>query len=84
MLIILGFTSDLTRIRFPFICLGFAFTFIGFIIYAAIQDVHAQVRVLTTITTHRAERLWRLQSFHTQNLTALEQQKYQSRKYSSS
>ena len=45
MLIILGFTSDLTRIRFPFICLGFAFTFIGFIIYAAIQDVHAQVRV---------------------------------------
>ena len=45
MLLILGFTSDLMRIRFPFICLGFAFTFIGFIIYASIQDVHAQIRV---------------------------------------
>ncbi|RYP78911.1 hypothetical protein DL771_000296 [Monosporascus sp. 5C6A] len=45
MLLILGFTSDFMRVRFPFICLGFAFTFIGFIIYAAITDVQAQLRV---------------------------------------
>ncbi|KAI2465166.1 putative MFS transporter [Annulohypoxylon bovei var. microspora] len=45
MLLILAFTSDGLRIRFPFVCLGFAFTFIGFIIYAAIDDVHAQIRV---------------------------------------
>ncbi|ORY71476.1 major facilitator superfamily domain-containing protein [Pseudomassariella vexata] len=45
MLLILAFTSDGFKIRFPFISLGFAFTFIGFIIYAAIQDVQAQIRV---------------------------------------
>lgn len=45
MLLLLAFASDGLRIRFPFVCLGFAFTFIGFIIYAAIQDVHAQIRV---------------------------------------
>ncbi|KAI8958071.1 putative MFS transporter [Daldinia sp. FL1419] len=45
MLLVLAFTSDGLRIRFPFVCLGFAFTFIGFIIYAAIPDVHAQIRV---------------------------------------
>ncbi|KAI5859694.1 putative MFS transporter [Durotheca rogersii] len=45
MLLVLAFASDYTRVRFPFVCLGFAFTFIGFIIYAAIQDVHAQIRV---------------------------------------
>ncbi|KAI0377576.1 putative MFS transporter [Hypomontagnella monticulosa] len=45
MLLILAFTSDALRIRFPFVCLGFAFTFIGFIIYAALPDVHAQIRV---------------------------------------
>ncbi|KAI1209793.1 putative MFS transporter [Annulohypoxylon truncatum] len=45
MLLILAFTSDGLRVRFPFVCLGFAFTFIGFIIYAAIQDVHAQIRL---------------------------------------
>lgn len=45
MLLVLAFSSDFLRIRFPFICLGFAFTFIGFIIYAAIQDVQAQIRV---------------------------------------
>lgn len=37
MLLILAFTSDLTRLRGPFIVLGFLFTFIGFIIYAAID-----------------------------------------------
>ncbi|KAI1173596.1 major facilitator superfamily domain-containing protein [Nemania sp. FL0916] len=31
------------RIRFPFICLGFALTFIGFIIYAAIDDIEHQL-----------------------------------------
>ncbi|KAL7620603.1 hypothetical protein AAE478_009598 [Parahypoxylon ruwenzoriense] len=45
MLLILAFASDHMRIRFPFVCLGFAFTFIGFIIFAAIRDVHAQIRV---------------------------------------
>ncbi|KAI0827497.1 putative MFS transporter [Hypoxylon sp. FL0890] len=45
MLLVLAFASDSLRIRFPFVCLGFAFTFVGFIIYAAIQDVHAQIRL---------------------------------------
>lgn len=45
MLLILAFSSDLLRIRFPFIMLGFAFTFIGFIIYAAIDDVQAQLQL---------------------------------------
>jgi hypothetical protein len=45
MLLILAFSSDYTRLRFPFISLGFAFTFIGMIIFAAIPDVHAQIRV---------------------------------------
>ena len=45
MLLILAFSSDLMRIRFPFISLGFAFTFIGMIIYASIQDVQTQIRV---------------------------------------
>ncbi|KAI1465319.1 MFS general substrate transporter [Daldinia caldariorum] len=45
MLLVLAFASDHLRIRFPFVCLGFAFTFIGFIIFAAISDVHAQIRV---------------------------------------
>jgi peptidoglycan/LPS O-acetylase OafA/YrhL len=37
MLLLLAFTSDFTRRRGPFIVLGFLFTFIGFIIYAAID-----------------------------------------------
>lgn len=44
MLLVLGFASDLTRWRFPFIALGFLFTFLGFIAYAAIDveaDIHA-------------------------------------------
>ncbi|KAK7911194.1 permease of the major facilitator superfamily [Apiospora marii] len=45
MLLLLAFSSDLTRIRFPFIALGFAFTFIGFVIYATIQDVSSQIQV---------------------------------------
>jgi MFS family permease len=45
MLLILAFSSDFTRVRSPFICLGFAFTFIGMIIYASIQDVQSQIQV---------------------------------------
>ncbi len=45
MLLILAFSSDYTRLRFPFIVLGFTFTFIGFIIFASISDFHTQVHV---------------------------------------
>ena len=44
MLLILAFASDLTRLRFPFVALGFLFTFIGMVIYAAI-DVASQLQV---------------------------------------
>ncbi|KAL7268944.1 hypothetical protein RUND412_008415 [Rhizina undulata] len=37
MLLILAFASDFTRLRFPFIALGFSFPLIGFIIYASIN-----------------------------------------------
>ncbi|KAH6643410.1 major facilitator superfamily domain-containing protein [Truncatella angustata] len=45
MLLVLAFSSDLLRIRFPFIMLGFILSFIGFIIYAAITDVQAQLNL---------------------------------------
>lgn len=44
MLLILAFASDYTRLRFPFVALGFAFTFIGFIIYATV-DVTTQLHL---------------------------------------
>jgi MFS family permease len=44
MLLVLAFSSDYLRRRGPFIVLGFTFTFIGFIIYAAI-DVHHHLHV---------------------------------------
>ncbi|KAK0745827.1 hypothetical protein B0T18DRAFT_326710, partial [Schizothecium vesticola] len=44
MLLILAFASDHTRLRFPFVALGFLFTFIGMVVYAAI-DVEHQLRV---------------------------------------
>ncbi|KAK6366977.1 hypothetical protein LTS17_010528 [Exophiala oligosperma] len=44
MLLVLGFASDFTRWRFPFVALGFAFTCIGFIIYACV-NVHTQIHV---------------------------------------
>jgi hypothetical protein len=44
MLLILAFASDLTRLRFPFIALGFVLTFIGFIIYVSI-DVQTKLHV---------------------------------------
>jgi hypothetical protein len=40
-LLILAFVSDYTRLRFPFIALGFLLTFIGFIIYATIDVEHS-------------------------------------------
>jgi MFS family permease len=45
MLLILAFTSDAIRLRSPLIVLGFAFTFIGFIIYASITDVSTQINL---------------------------------------
>jgi len=39
MLLILAFSSDATRLRSPFIVLGFLMTFTGFMIYAGIDDV---------------------------------------------
>ena len=44
MLLLLAFSSDLTRIRFPFIALGFLFTMLGFVIYACV-DVTTQLQV---------------------------------------
>jgi hypothetical protein len=44
MLLVLAFASDLTRLRFPFVALGFAFTFIGFVIFSAV-DLHHQTQV---------------------------------------
>jgi MFS family permease len=43
-LLILAFTSDGLRLRFPFIALGFALTCCGFIIYACI-DVTSDLRI---------------------------------------
>lgn len=40
MLLVLAYASDFTRWRFPFIALGFFFTFCGFIIYASIDVTH--------------------------------------------
>ena len=50
MLLILAFASDYTRIRFPYIAAGFVFTFIGFIIYAALPSVdhHLQAAYFAT------------------------------------
>ncbi|KIY69131.1 MFS general substrate transporter [Cylindrobasidium torrendii FP15055 ss-10] len=43
-LIILAFSSDYTKIRFPFIALGFLLTFLGMIVYATIDvQTHLQV-----------------------------------------
>ena len=44
MLLILAFASDYSRLRFPFVAAGFAFTFIGMVIYAGI-DVENQLNV---------------------------------------
>jgi MFS family permease len=45
MLLILAFTSDALRLRSPFIVLGFLLTFTGFMIYAGIDDVQAQLQL---------------------------------------
>lgn len=44
MLLVLGFASDYTRLRFPFVALGFLFTFIGFVIFANV-DIHTELTV---------------------------------------
>lgn len=44
MLLLLAFTSDYTRLRFPFVALGFAFTMTGFIIFACV-NVTTQLNV---------------------------------------
>lgn len=44
-LLVLAFCSDLTRLRSPFIVLGFLLTFAGFMIYASIDDVHSKLHV---------------------------------------
>lgn len=45
LLLILAFSSDWARVRSPFIVLSFVLTFTGFIIYAAIDDVNAQIKL---------------------------------------
>ncbi|OJK02191.1 hypothetical protein ASPACDRAFT_114880 [Aspergillus aculeatus ATCC 16872] len=45
MLLVLAFASDAARLRSPFIVLGFLLTFTGFMIYASITDVEAQIHV---------------------------------------
>jgi hypothetical protein len=45
MLLILAFSSDFAKIRFPFIVLGFCFTLIGFVIYACIDDVESNIQL---------------------------------------
>lgn len=45
MLLVLAFSSDAARLRSPFIVLGFIFTLVGFVIYAAINDVTAQIHL---------------------------------------
>lgn len=44
MLLVLAFSSDLTRVRFPFVALGFAFTMTGMVIYACV-NVTSQLQV---------------------------------------
>ncbi|KAI4260200.1 MAG: hypothetical protein L6R42_004171 [Xanthoria sp. 1 TBL-2021] len=44
MLLILAFASDYTRWRFPFVALGFLFTFLGMIIYVGI-NVKSQLHI---------------------------------------
>lgn len=43
MLLVLAFASDLSRWRFPFVALGFLFTFLGMIVYVS-TDVEMQLQ----------------------------------------
>ncbi|KAJ5115498.1 hypothetical protein NUU61_001257 [Penicillium alfredii] len=45
MLLVLAFASDATRLRSPFLVLGFLLTFSGFMIYASIDDVHGRLHL---------------------------------------
>ncbi|RDA88123.1 hypothetical protein CP532_6825 [Ophiocordyceps camponoti-leonardi (nom. inval.)] len=44
-LLVLAFASDASRLRFPFIVLAFVLTLTGFVVYAAIDDVEASLRL---------------------------------------
>ncbi|KAK3698040.1 hypothetical protein LTR37_017156 [Vermiconidia calcicola] len=56
MLLLLAFASDYTRWRFPFVALGFFFTFTGFIIYAAINVLeNLQVAYFAVRTTQDSD-----------------------------
>ena len=44
MLLVLGFASDYTRWRFPFVALGFFFTFVGFVVFANVS-IETQLHV---------------------------------------
>ena len=44
-LLILAFSSDLTRLRFPFIALAFVLSLTGFVVYASINDVNANMQL---------------------------------------
>ncbi|GBF64998.1 transporter [Trichophyton mentagrophytes] len=45
MLLILAFSSDATRLRSPFIVLGFLLSFSGFMIYASIDNIKNNIRL---------------------------------------
>ncbi|KAJ5456573.1 hypothetical protein N7530_011847 [Penicillium desertorum] len=45
MLLVLAFSSDWTKLRSPFIVLGFMLTFSGFMIYASIDNVQKDIQV---------------------------------------
>lgn len=45
MLLVLAFASDFTKLRSPYIVLGFLLTFSGFMIYASIDDVQANLHL---------------------------------------
>ncbi|KAI2014118.1 hypothetical protein LOY86_006574 [Ophidiomyces ophidiicola] len=45
MLLLLAFSSDAYYLRSPFIVLGFLLSFTGFMIYATIEDVKAQIKL---------------------------------------
>ncbi|RCI16799.1 hypothetical protein L249_2539 [Ophiocordyceps polyrhachis-furcata BCC 54312] len=49
-LLVLAFASDASRLRFPFIVLAFALTLTGFVVYAAIDDVEASLRLAYAAT----------------------------------
>ncbi|PFH59603.1 hypothetical protein XA68_12120 [Ophiocordyceps unilateralis] len=49
-LLVLAFASDAMRLRFPFVVLAFSLTLTGFVVYAAIDDVEASLRLAYAAT----------------------------------